>query len=72
MKTISLIVAEDQINKYGIKEDEISLDALEKKIIAELGKKLLERSINLAELSSLDKITLEDINNEITKANSGD
>lgn len=65
MKTINVSASESELNKYGIRKNELKLSELVELINRELIRQTLAKSIELAEKYSLANLTMGEISKEV-------
>ncbi|MFM8833620.1 MAG: hypothetical protein ACKOEV_08335 [Cytophagales bacterium] len=65
MKTINVSASELELNKYGIRKNELKLSELVELINRELIRQTLGKSIELAEKYSLSNLTMDEISKEV-------
>ncbi|MCA4899332.1 MAG: hypothetical protein ACK514_17835 [Bacteroidota bacterium] len=65
MKTIYVSASESELNKYGIRKNELKLSELVELINRELIRQTLAKSIELAEKYSLSNLTMGEISKEV-------
>ncbi|MFM8850729.1 MAG: hypothetical protein ACKOE5_10085 [Cytophagales bacterium] len=65
MKTINVSASELELNKYGIRKNELKLSELVELINRELIRQTLTKSIELAEKYSLSNLTMDEISKEV-------
>jgi hypothetical protein len=65
MKLLSISISDKEMNKYGIKKDRIPFSELIEIVSIELMRQTLERSVRLAGKQGLDKMTMNQISNEV-------
>ncbi len=65
METIQVTISEGEKSKYGIKKHILSFNELKIAISNQMAKENLKQSIELAAKYGLDKMTMEEINDEV-------
>jgi hypothetical protein len=65
MRTLTISISETELNKYGIKRDNLTFSEIVELISKELMKQNLNKCIDLAEKYGLSTMTLNEINQEV-------
>jgi len=65
MKTLTISVSELELNKFGIKKDQLSFSEFVEIVGKELARQHLNKSIEFAEKYDLSKLSMEDITEEV-------
>mgnify|MGYP001221272496 CR=1 FL=1 len=65
MKLLSISISDEEMNQYGIKKDKIPFSELIEIVSHKLMRQTLERSVTLAAKHGLDKMTMNQISNEV-------
>jgi hypothetical protein len=65
MRTVNLQISETEYKRLGLKKNTLSLSELIEIIEKNLTKKLLDRSVQLANQSGISEMSMEEINDEV-------
>jgi predicted CopG family antitoxin len=65
MKTLTISVSDLELNKFGIKKEQLSFSEFVDIVSKELVRQNLSKSIELAEKYGLSKLSMEDITKEV-------
>ena len=65
MKTINISITESECKRYGIKRENWSLDEFLELVGKEINRRDLKRSLELAEKSNLDSLSMGQITKEV-------
>ncbi|MBW8050366.1 MAG: hypothetical protein FVQ77_08530 [Cytophagales bacterium] len=71
MKTIQLLVNEEDYLKYGLRNNTMTLSEFRDKIEIEIFQKSIEKSLKIAKETGLSEMSLKDINAEIEEVKKG-
>ncbi|MCH8317178.1 MAG: hypothetical protein IIA88_01565 [Bacteroidetes bacterium] len=71
MKTVQLLVNEEDYLKYGFSNNSMKLSEFREKIEIELFQKSINKSLKIAKETGLSEMSLKDINAEIEKVRKG-
>ena len=71
MKTVQLLVNEEDYLKYGFSNNSMTLSEFREKIEIELFQKSINKSLKIAKETGLSEMSLKDINAEIEKVRKG-
>lgn len=65
MKTLSLIINENDYLKYNFEKDKITFSELKEKLNKYIAKEALQECLKIVQTTKLGDMTLDDINDEI-------
>jgi predicted CopG family antitoxin len=65
MKTLTISVSDLELNKFGIKKEQLSFSEFVDIVSKELVRQNLSKSIELAEKYGLSKLSMEDITKDV-------
>jgi len=71
MKALTVLMEEEEFNFYGSNKREVAFSELKKDILAEQGKKAMDRCLEIAQQTGLSDMNLNEIDEEIRKMRSG-
>jgi hypothetical protein len=65
MKTLTISISDLELDKFGIKKDEISFSEFVDLVSKELTRQTLNKCVELADKYGISKMTMEDITKEV-------
>ncbi len=65
MRTLNISISELELDKFGIKKDQISFSELLDLVSKELSRQTLNKCVELSEKYGLSKMTMDDIAKEV-------
>ena len=65
MKKLTVTISDNEFSRFGFQSDVLNFEELVRFVKTELAKDALDKSIKLAKKYGLDKLSMEDINQEI-------